>query len=63
MGGILFALVGIVLSPFVYMLNYHRTHSVWISLMIILMITFPFILVGVLFIVSYFQKKKRENIT
>jgi len=62
-GGILFALVGIVLSPFVYMLNYHRTHSVWISLMIILMITFPFILVGVLFIVSYFQKKKRENIT
>ena len=62
-GGILFAFVGIAASPFVYMLNYNRTHSVWISLSIILMITFPFILVGGLFILSYFQKKKRESIT
>ena len=58
-GGILFTVIGIVMSPFVYSLNFHRTHSVWVSFMIILIITVPFIVVGILFILSHFMKKKR----
>lgn len=57
-GGISLIVLGIVLSPLIYSLNYHRTHSVNISLLIILTITFPFILAGILFILSYSLKKK-----
>jgi hypothetical protein len=57
-GGIIFTLVGIGFSPFVYQLNYNRIHDVGACLVILLMITFPFIVVGVLFIMSHFMKKK-----
>ena len=57
-GGILFTLIGIGFSPFVYRLNYHRIHNVGACLEILLMITFPFIVVGVLFIMSHIMKKK-----
>ncbi len=59
-GGSIFVVVGLALSPFVYTLNYRRTHSVVISLFIILMITFPFIFTGVLFILSRFLKRKAQ---
>jgi len=58
-GGILFAIMGIVTSPLVYNMNYNRTHSVMTSLSIILMITVPFIVVGVLFLVSHMQEKSK----
>jgi len=58
-GGILFAIMGIVTSPLVYNMNYNRTHSVMMSLSIILMITVPFIVVGVLFLVSHNQDKSK----
>ena len=57
-GGILFTLIGLMLSPYVFVLNYNRNHSVSMSLGIVLMITFPLIVVGILFIVSHFIKKK-----
>lgn len=57
-GGILIALIGLGLSPFVFEMNYQRTQSVSVSLIIILMITFPFVIVGFLFILSHFMKKK-----
>ncbi len=57
-GGIIFFIIGIGLSPFVFMINYNRNHSIWMSLGIILSITFPFVVVGILFIVSHFLKKK-----
>ena len=60
-GGILFAIAGVVLSPLVYMLNYNRTHSIWISLTIILMITVPFIVVGILFLISHFQNRRKNS--
>ena len=60
LGGILFALAGIVMSPFVYTLNYNRTHSIWISSSVILMITVPFIVIGILFIMSHFQKRRKK---
>lgn len=57
-GGIIFTIFGLITSPLVYMLNYNRNHSVGISLSIILAITFPFIVIGILFIISHYLKKK-----
>lgn len=57
-GGIIFVFIGLLTSPFVFNLNYNMNHSVWMSLSIILMITFPFVVVGILFLVSNSMKKK-----
>ncbi len=57
-GGIIFTLIGLGFTPVIFMLNYNRNHSIWLSLSIILVITFPFIIVGILFIVSHLLKRK-----
>ena len=57
-GGLIFAIMGLGFSPFIFLHNYHMNHSVVMSLIIILMITIPFVIVGVLFILSHFMKKK-----
>ena len=57
-GGVLFILIGLGLSPIVFFLNYHRNHSLWISLGIIGIITIPFIIVGILFLLSNRMKKR-----
>jgi len=57
-GGISFAIIGIITSPLVYLWNYNMNHSVGMSMGIVLMVTFPFIVVGVLFLVSHHMKKK-----
>ena len=57
-GGILFVIIGIILSPVIYNHNYNMNGSVLMSLGIILTITFPFIVVGVLFIFSHFLKRR-----
>jgi len=62
-GGIIFTVIGFVMSPSVFMSNYNRTHSIGISLTIILMITIPFVVVGILFVVSYYHKKKESSKT
>jgi hypothetical protein len=62
-GGILIALVGLATSPFVYNLNYHRLHSVSKSLQIVATINVPFIIVGVLFIISYFLHRPKKLTT
>lgn len=60
-GGIIFTLIGLGLSPFIYNLNHSRNHfSVGASLGVVMTITFPFVVVGVLFIVSYFRKKSNQ---
>ena len=58
-GGIIFIVIALGLSPFVFMLNYNMNHSVGMSLGIIMAITFPFLVVGILFIISHFMKKKK----
>jgi hypothetical protein len=58
LGGIIFMAIGLGLSPFVYIMNYRMNHSVMMSLGIILSITIPFAIVGLLFIISHFLKKK-----
>ncbi len=60
-GGIIFTIIGLGLSPLVFNHNYNMNHSIWMSLGIILTITIPFVLVGVLFILSHFHKLKRNK--
>lgn len=60
-GGVIFTLIGIVFTPLIFMHNYKMNHSVWMSMLIILMVTVPFILVGILFIVSHFMKKRDSS--
>lgn len=60
-GGIVFMLLGLGLSPFIYTHNYAMNHSVSMSLGIIMMITFPFFVVGLLFVTSYLLKKKQAQ--
>jgi hypothetical protein len=62
-GGIIFTVVGLGLSPYVFLMNLNRTHnSVLESLFVILIITIPFVLVGILFIVSHYMKRRKHVI-
>lgn len=56
-GGIIFIVIGLALSPIIFMFNYNRRHSLEQALFS-LIITVPFIVAGILFLVSYFKKKK-----
>jgi hypothetical protein len=58
-GGIAFALIGIGLTPFIYTHNYQMNHSIGMSVGIVLLINFPFILTGALFIINHYVKKKQ----
>jgi len=61
-GGIIFTLIGLGLSPFIYTLNHSRNHfTVGASIGAVMMVTFPFVVVGILFIISHFLKKKEQN--
>ncbi len=60
-GGIIFMAVGIIFSPIIFNMNYSMNESIWVSIGIIASITFPFIIVGVLFVVNYYQKKKEKK--
>jgi hypothetical protein len=61
LGGIIFTLIGLGLSPFIFLLNHIRNGmTVGNSLIVVLIINIPFVLVGILFIVSHFLKKKNQ---
>lgn len=62
-GGIIFMIVGLGFTPIVYNMNFHMNHSFWISLSVVSMVTFPFIVVGVLFALSHFLRKKNSVAT
>ncbi len=59
LGGLIFIGLGTALSIFVFILNYNRNHSALISLGIILMVAFPFVVAGILFIFSHNLTKKK----
>jgi len=61
LGGIIFMIIGLGMSPFVFSKNYAMNNSFWMSLGIIFTITIPFFIVGVLFLVSYYKNRKRKN--
>jgi prolipoprotein diacylglyceryltransferase len=59
-GGIIFTILGFGFSVAVFLLNYNRNHfSAWQSLVTTLIVGIPFVLVGVLFIVSHNKKKRK----
>ena len=57
-GGIIFMVIGLAFTPVIFMFNYNRNDSIWLSLVIILTITMPFAVVGILFLISHRLKKK-----
>ena len=57
-GGIILMVVGLGFSPSIFLLNYHRSGSIWIALGIVLVINLPFILIGALFVLSNYLRKK-----
>ena len=57
-GGIIFIIIGLGLSPLIFIHNYKMNNSIWMSLGVIAIITIPFAIVGILFIISHFLKKK-----
>lgn len=56
-GGIIFTAIGVLMTPVVYLNNFKQNQSVEMSLGIIGAITIPFVLIGILFILSHFKKK------
>lgn len=58
-GGTILAIIGLGFTPFIFSYNYQMNHSIGMSPGVIAMINFPFIIVGVLFILSHFMKKKQ----
>jgi len=57
-GGIIFLLLGLIFSPIIFNWNYRMNGSAWLSLGIIASITFPFVVVGILFLVHHSMKTK-----
>ncbi|RLD50375.1 MAG: hypothetical protein DRI94_08735 [Bacteroidetes bacterium] len=57
-GGIIFFAVALILTPIVFTHNLNANHSVWMSIGIISSITIPFLIVGIMFIISHYYKKK-----
>lgn len=55
-GGILFILIGLVMTPVIFTGNYRVNESIWLSLLIVLTITIPFLIVGILFVLSHHKK-------
>ena len=59
-GGIIFTILGFGFSISVFLLNYNRNHfSALQSIVTTLIVAIPFVLVGILFIVSYNKKKRK----
>ena len=60
-GGIIFTVIGFVFCVSVFLLNYYRNHfSIAQSIISTLIVAVPFVLVGILFMMSH-NKKKQKN--
>ena len=60
-GGIIFIILGLLLSAFLYTHNYRMNQSVWLSLGIVLMMGFPLVLSGILFVLNHKNRKKSSE--
>ena len=59
-GGIILMVVGLGFSPSIFLLNYHRSGSIWIALGIVLVINLPFVLTGALFVLGHYLRKRSK---
>jgi prolipoprotein diacylglyceryltransferase len=58
-GGIILTIFGLAFSIFIFVFNYKRNHfPVMICLLQTLAVAIPFVLAGILFILSHYRKKK-----
>jgi hypothetical protein len=57
-GGIIFIVIGLAFSPFIATHNYAMNHSLWLTTTIVLTINMPFVIVGILFLLSHHLKQK-----
>ena len=58
-GGIILTIVGITFSIFIFVFNFKRNHfPVMTCLLQTLVVAIPFVLAGILFILSHFSRKK-----
>ncbi len=55
-GGFLILFIALATAPYIYQMNFARTGSALVAFQVIAMINLPFLIVGVLFLVSYFRK-------
>ena len=60
-GGIIFIILGLLVSSFLYTHNYIMNQSVWLSLGIVLMMGFPLVLSGILFVLNHKNRKKSSE--
>ena len=60
-GGIIFLSIGLAFSPVIFWGNYTNNHSIWMSLVIIITITFPLIITGILFLMSHHTKQQARE--
>ena len=59
-GGILYTVFGSCFAVWVFIMNYRRTHeNVGVAFLIAVMIAFPFILAGILFIMNHYRQKRK----
>lgn len=61
LGGIIFSVLGLGLSPYVFFMNYRNNDSILISLGVIALITLPLVVVGLLFLWSDITKRNSTN--
>ena len=58
-GGIILIIIGVVFCVSIFNLNYNQRHfTLWQSIRNVLMLCLPFVLAGILFIISHSVKKK-----
>jgi hypothetical protein len=58
-GGIILIIIGVVLCVSIFNLNYNQRHfTLWQSIRNVSMLCLPFVLAGILFIISHSVKKK-----
>jgi hypothetical protein len=60
-GGILFILIGLVTTPVIFSGNYRVNESIWLSVVIVLTITIPLLVVGILFVLSHHRKNALKS--
>jgi hypothetical protein len=60
-GGVIFTIIGLGMSPFIYSRNFQMGQSAGKGLLAVFIVTVPFIIVGILFIVSHFMKNKQDK--
>ena len=60
-GGIIFILIGMAMSPLIFADIYKLNETVGKSLSVVMTLFIPFIIVGALFILSFYKKKRDLN--